>query len=122
MNKHILFFLALCFSMMLSAQGSLQFNNVVLLEGNQSTCTTCWTVPAGKVWKVTSMSTNTSNLATLFVNNRQLGFLSQITTQSDSRWVYQFPFWLPSGASIGYSGLGSNQNITFFALEFNVVP
>lgn len=122
MKKQLLFFLMLCFSALLSAQGSLQFNNAVLLEGNQSTCTTCWTVPAGKVWKVTSMSTNTSSLATLYANNRELGFLSQVTSQNDSRWVYQFPFWLPAGTSLGYSGIGSNRNITFFALEFNVVP
>ncbi len=117
-----LFLLAFCLSVMASAQGSLQFNKAVLLEAHQSDCASCWTVPAGKVWKVTSMSTNSSNLASIHVNGYTLGFLSRSTTQSESRWVIEFPLWLPAAATMGYTNLGSNRNITFFALEFNVVP
>jgi len=105
------------------AQGSLQFNQVKLLEGTQSGCTVCWTVPAGKVWKVGSFSSNSSSNFYYYVNNRQLGFFSTSGVQTtDPRYAYPFPFWLPSGATFGYSGISSNTNITFFALEFNVIP
>ena len=122
MKKQLLFLLALCFSTFLSAQGTLQFNNAVLLEGNQSTCTACWTVPAGKVWKVTSISSNHSGIARLFINGRELSYMSRYSNGTEAYWLMDFPFWLPSGTTLGYNGLSSNRNITFFALEFNVVP
>jgi hypothetical protein len=51
------------------------------------------------------------------------GFFSTSGVQTtDPRYAYPFPFWLPSGATFGYSGISSNTNITFFALEFNVIP
>ncbi len=47
------FFLAICFYFnSLSAQGTLQFNQVLLLQTSQSGSVLLGTVPAGKVWKI----------------------------------------------------------------------
>ncbi|MDA0309231.1 MAG: hypothetical protein O3C46_00780 [Bacteroidetes bacterium] len=110
-------------SQIMMGQGTLQFNQAILLEGNQSNCSTCWTVPAGKTWKVGSASTSTSSSFHFFVNNRQLGLISgPNTSTTDARFANAFPFWLPAGSTLGYVGLSSGHNVTFFALEFNVIP
>jgi hypothetical protein len=109
-------------------QGSLQFNQVLTLENSTNSCLVCWSVPAGKVWKVNSISTNSDGVMSLYVNNRELGYMmgSVFSTNSSSywgnRWGVPFPFWLPGGASLGFSNAGSNRNTTFFVIEFNVIP
>ncbi len=106
-----------------TAQGTLQFNQVRLLEGSQGNCPTCWTVPAGKVWKIGSVNCNSGNTIYYVVNNRQLGFLAGLGYAGvDPRYINPFPMWLPAGATFGYNGMSNNQAITFFALEFNVIP
>jgi len=124
MKKFLNICFLLGFAFPLLAQGSLQFNQVKLLEGNQANCTVCWTVPANKVWKMGSFSTNSStgNLLYYYVNTRQLGFFATGVSTNDARYANPFPFWLPAGATFGYTGLSNNQNVTFFALEFNVIP
>jgi hypothetical protein len=123
MKTKITLLVFLWLSLYINSQGTLQFNQAVLLEGNQSNCSICWTVPAGKTWKVGSASTSTSSSFHYFVNNRQLGLISgPNSSTTDSRYANVFPFWLPAGSTLGYVGLSSGHNITFFALEFNVIP
>jgi len=122
MKKFLNICFLLGFAFPLLAQGSLQFNQVKLLEGNQANCTVCWTVPANKVWKMGSLSSNSGNFLYYYVNNRQLGFFATNVSNTQPQYANPFPFWLPAGATFGYTGLSNNQNITFFALEFNVIP
>ena len=103
------------------AQGSLQFNQALLLESSASSCTSCWTVPAGKVWKITGISGNSGNNVALVLNGKELGFISR-STGSALYFLQVFPIWLPSGSTLGYSNLGSNRNAAFWGIEFNVVP
>ncbi len=112
-----------CLSLYINGQGTLQFNQARLLEGSQGTCSTCWTVPAGKVWKIGSVTCNSGNTIYYVVNNRQLGFLAGLGYAGvDPRYINPFPMWLPAGATFGYNGMSNNQAITFFVLEFNVIP
>ena len=122
--KNLLFVLfSICITGLAIAQGTLQFNQVRLLEGSQGNCPTCWTVPAGKVWKIGSVNCNSGNTIYYVVNNRQLGFLAGLAYAGvDPRYIKPFPMWLPAGATFGYNGMSNNQAITFFALEFNVIP
>lgn len=121
-NRIPLFFL-IAFCGVAMAQGTLQFNQARLLEGSQGNCPTCWTVPAGKVWKIGSVTCNSGNTIYYVVNNRQLGFLAGLGyAGADPRYINPFPMWLPAGATFGYNGMSNNQAITFFALEFNVIP
>lgn len=123
MKTKITLLVFLWLSLYIKSQGTLQFNQAKLLEGSLANCPVCWTVPAGKVWKVMSASSSSGNILYSVVNNRQLGFLatSGCCTQ-DPRYLNPFPMWLPAGATFGYNGMSNNQAITFFALEFNVIP
>ena len=122
--KTLLFVLfSISISGLITAQGTLQFNQVRLLEGSQGNCPTCWTVPAGKVWKIGSVNCNSGNTIYYVVNNRQLGFLAGLGYAGvDARYINPFPMWLPAGATFGYNGMSNNQAITFFVLEVNVIP
>lgn len=107
------------------AQGNLQFNQVLTLESAVNACTSCWTVPAGKVWKVESYSTNADNMGAFYVNGKELGYVISpafSTTSVSPRYGTRFPFWLNAGHTLGYSGIGGSKNITFFVIEFNVIP
>lgn len=110
------------------AQGTLQFNQVLTLESSTSSCTVCWTVPAGKVWKVEMASSNSDSPISVLVNNRELGYLTghayatSSTSYWGARWGMHFPFWLQGNATLGFSGAGTSKNTTFFVIEFNVIP
>ena len=105
------------------AQGSLQFNQALLLESSASSCTSCWTVPAGKVWKITGISGNSSNAVPLYINGKELGFISPYSSSSlNFNYLTVFPIWLPAGSTLGFSNSGSNRNAAFWGIEFNVLP
>ena len=123
MRTLLLILFSISIPVLAKAQGTLQFNQVRLLEGSQGNCPTCWTVPAGKVWKVMSVSSSSGNIVYYVLNNRQLGFVATTgCCTQDGRYLQPFPMWLPAGATFGYNGMSNNQAITFFALEFNVIP
>jgi tRNA A58 N-methylase Trm61 len=65
--KHLLYILIVLFVDTLSAQGNLQFNQVVTYtgtgSGSFSYTSPTWTVPAGKVWKIESASPSLANSA-----------------------------------------------------------
>ena len=111
-----------------NAQGNLQFNQALVLESSAQTCTACWTVPAGKVWKVEQFSSNSDQPLLFYVNNKQLAYMNGYAYSTNStsyygaRWGINFPFWLPANATLGFGGMESSKNISFFVLEFNIVP
>jgi hypothetical protein len=127
MKRFYLLFFILGF-LSVKAQGTLQFNQVLTLESSTSNCLVCWTVPAGKVWKVEMASSNSDSPISVLVNNRELGYLTghayatSSTSYWGARWGMHFPFWLQGNATLGFSGAGTSKNTTFFVIEFNVIP
>jgi hypothetical protein len=94
------------------AQGNLQFNQVLVLDGNQNTPT--YTVPAGKVWKVESATISSgSGYLALSIN----GSSASIVTYANAG--NNLPFWLPGGTLIGFY---IYQTGKVSILEFNVIP
>jgi len=111
----------------LSAQGTLQFNRVLLVSSSAET------VPAGKVWKVTGYTattmygsgsgTGTPSSFTYFVNGstRFFGHAGRLFTTYNSSTpasTVMEPLWLPAGTSLqAGSGVGE-----ISVIEFNVIP
>ncbi len=110
----------------LQAQGTLQFNRVLMVS-------TVDTVPANKVWKVTSaLSTSTLHttgtnvaLSTSMLVDGNTVFLSGRSYQdwsadgNQSFGVYTpMPVWLPAQTSLA---AGAN-TLSLSVIEFNVLP
>lgn len=108
-----------------SAQGTLQFNKVLLLESSQQSCNQCWTVPANKVWKIQAVAGGpNSGYPQMVINNKVLSYLANNSNNSANILypVAMFPLWLPAGATFGFTGMCSGCNIAFTGIEFNVIP
>lgn len=114
----------------LKAQGAnLKYNQALLLTSQASGCSTCWTVPSGRVWKITGVSTNSNTLTSIHLNGLSLGFLIGSVFSSSSGTFLEaayadqvFPIWLPAGSTLGYGSIGSNRNIAFYGIEFLEIP
>ncbi len=129
---YILFFMLLAGTYLASAQSSLQFNQVVLVNGvNQ-------TVPQGKVWKVESVvsgysypissncssASNNGNYATaLYIDNAI--YFSDVSNHAGTTYSsvmfngsQSFPFWLPAGTNLRAACSSSLVSV----IEFNMVP
>ena len=120
----ILLFVLLPFSLVINAQGNLEYNKVKLVTINGSSPDIVITVPVGKVWKIESA----------IVGYYQYG---SPTMYLDNQLIYQtglankiFPIWLPSGSYTlslfcvscnGSSGPG-NLKGSISAIEYNEVP
>ena len=133
-----------------SAQGNLQFNQVINVNlsgvintgvsGNLLIQTLNVTVPANKVWKIegatTRINSSTSSPITglaaankpyIFLDNNLIGFLNfsaGVLVTSES-----MPFWISSGSHtfqlvVDISSSGSLQQVygLISALEFNIIP
>ena len=121
--KNLLFLLFLFFSLSFTAQGNLQFNQVLYLSANTDN-TSQWTVPVGKVWKIEAVGVYGSTL-TLYFNGVMSFIYAGAYSNSSASGYYRnadaSPIWLPSGSILGQScGCGGNR--WFSILEFNVVP
>jgi hypothetical protein len=100
-----------------SAQGNLQFNQVINYDlasvGVQN-----FTVPPGKVWKIESVLVgSTSGQPAVYLRNAAVQNIGLLTNTATT--IY--PIWLGSGF------VGSFQNVTSYRnlisiIEFNVVP
>lgn len=116
--------ITLCFSFALSllgkAQGSLQFNQVLLLSTNSNGQS--WTVPAGKVWKVSSASVsgNFSSFMAIGLNGTSYWYTPNYSVDQ-GRFSLTLPLWLPAGTVLN---LPFPNTVDRFAsvIEFNVVP
>jgi hypothetical protein len=121
--RNLLFLLFLFFSWSFTAQGNLQFNQVLYLSANTDNATQ-WTVPVGKVWKIEAVGVYGSTL-TVYLNGATSFIYAGSYSNSSPSGYYRnadaSPIWLPSGSILGQScGCGGNR--WFSILEFNVVP
>ncbi len=121
--RNLLFFIFLLISLSFTAQGNLQFNQVIYLSANTDN-TTQWTVPVGKVWKIEAVGVYSSTL-TVYLNGATSFIYAGAYSNSSPSGYYRnadaSPIWLPSGSILGQScGCGGNR--WFSILEFNVVP
>ena len=126
--KNLLFFTFLLISLSLTAQGNLQFNQVVTLTGTTIIDPfTLATVPAGKVWKIehSSAARAGSPAYVSYVCNN----VSSPPSLPQSNWAsYKMqvsgPIWLKAGDSIKFSYSSANNATDYFfsIIEFNVVP
>lgn len=114
------FFLAcagLFTALTLTAQGNLQFNQVLNIEFTSGVATTR-TVPAGKVWKMENVLLGSLNNYACITYNGNTYYLRQHNTSS-SAWD-NFPFWFGSDQSFSIGGSCSSGLLS--VIEFNVVP
>ena len=101
MSKKIIITLSICLAFTLSsnAQNQLTFNQVLLV-----TLTTQGdTVPQGKVWKVESAVSNSSNHTYFYVDGMQLTLMWTYSLSSRPSVVSSntaFPMWLPAGTIV----------------------
>jgi hypothetical protein len=112
---------------LLKSQGTLQFNQVVTHSGTGSGSwsynSPSWTVPAGKVWKITSVNAIAGSSA-----NRNLvidagGGFANISINDYN----PAPIWLKAGDAVRLSAAGNCCSVVSFsywfsAIEFNVIP
>lgn len=106
----------------LMAQGNLQFNQVLTFSGNINPTgdSPSWTVPANKVWKVTSKTPSVlsgAGIFSLYVNNVPI---------LNYGGVQDGIVWLHAGDSMKFSanlisGLGYWPYFSS-VIEFNIVP
>ncbi len=110
--KTLYIILLVLFTSIAYSQGNLQFNQVLILDATVAGVT--HTVPAGKVWKIESVAIN-GNTSYFQI---QWGGLNYFLV-SFSAGYNTLPFWLPSSASVIFTG-GNNAKVS--VIEFNVVP
>ena len=129
--KYIYTLLFVAISAISFAQGNLQYDSTITLDGSitdsypttTSTNGVLYTVPDGKTWKITSMIF--SDNFTVKINS-----LPFLTSYSNNDLKFQFPLWLKSGDTIqfayNYSGNqftpNNTQHYLMSALQFNIVP
>ena len=110
-----------------SAQGSLQFNQVVSHSGSAtgswSYNSPSWTVPAGKVWKIEVASADLSGSVTQKIEIDAGGGFVGIRIDSFSR----MPMWLKAGDQVRLHAARNCCGTATFEyflsiIEFNVVP
>jgi len=121
--RNFLFLLFLIISLSFTAQGNLQFNQVIYFSANADN-TTQWTVPVGKVWKIEAVGVYSSTL-TVYINGTASFIYAGAYSNSSPSGYYRnadaSPIWLPGGSILGQS-CGCGNNRWFSILEFNVVP
>lgn len=111
MKKLIL--IIICFvSLQLSAQGNLQFNQVLSLDANSAGNPV--TVPAGKVWKIESVAFSSNNAYFQI----KWGGVNYFVLNNTTPYA-NLPYWLPSNESVS---LVANVNAKVSIIEFNIVP
>ena len=123
--KHLFTFLLIASSATSFAQGNLQFNQVVNVSGVTpgGNIFTTVTVPAGKVWKITSSSWMNSSGSYesdhLCIGPHRLsGYYNGYTLST-------YPIWLAEGDyDVKYCGTATaaSRRYAISAIEFNVVP
>jgi len=126
--KNLLFFTFLLISLSFTAQGNLQFNQVVTLTGTTIIDPfTLATVPAGKVWKIEHSSA--ARAGSPAIVNYVCNNFSSPNSLPQSNWgSYKMqvngPIWLKAGDSIKFSYSSNSYPTDYFfsIIEFNVVP
>ena len=112
--KKILLFLAIFIQFNSFGQGELQFNQVITQVGT-TTNAPIYTVPAGKVWKVESISSSYPNYLNVNINNVSVDLMY-------SSGFMPFPFWLKATDVIQIFSASYPINYVISIVEFNIVP
>ena len=132
--KYIYTFLFVVISATSFAQGNLQFNQVINVSGLTpgGNVFTTVTVPAGKVWKITSSSwlSSTGNITSSNYSMHPLCIGSFLLNGwfSYNGGTYNpvtFPIWLEEGDyDVKYCDASGYSNFTYAisAIEFNIIP
>lgn len=123
------------------AQGSLEFNQAIHLESTNTNTPQTFTVPAGKVWKITSfggysgrLSNTTSQryymkIGSTFATNAIDGYINN--TNSDCTITRRGStvsdvFWIPGGTVVELGFLtnsnASCNSVYANGIEFNIIP
>ena len=102
MKKYFLIAIILAFTAHINAQSNLVFNDVVtqFINGGET-----YTVPEGKVWKITGYNSNSSTL--------------QINGENPPMATANTPIWLKAGQYINVTS--PNARVIASIIEFNVV-
>ncbi len=107
------------FSRSSSAQGNLQFNQVILIDINFNTIQPI-AVPAGKVWKIESAGSGSSSSNGVYLRNASATAIAYFATTNVSSSPY--PYWLPSGFTGSFQNIHPSLRMSVSIIEFNVVP
>ena len=113
---------------MTSAQGNLQFNQVLLLSTSQNTTVLLGTVPAGKTWKIEGFGTELqgNNECNFSFNGSNVAFRSGSAFIYSGSYAYVGStdhFWIPAGTPL-YALTCNNFNGYRWVsiIEFNIIP
>jgi|LakMenEpi03Aug12_release.lakeMendotaPanAssembly.Ray.scaffolds.fasta_scaffold1431834_1 hypothetical protein len=108
----------------ISAQGNLQFNQVLYLSSTFPSNNNIGTVPAGKVWKIESVGGGSTGFTPWFrINGVNAGYFIFNTTNAQMAFnSCRLPMWFPAGTAIGFGSNEGGSVIWFSIVEFNVVP
>ena len=136
MKKLIL--IAMCFiSLQLSAQGNLQFNQVINLDytsaisGISKVNLGSVTVPAGKTWKIESgtlyRDSGTSNIGEAVAANLAFNNILVCDNKTNNNPNgTNYPIWLSAGTYQVVMSQNVSSNLTYVfsisIIEFNIVP
>lgn len=110
----------------LFAQGTLEFNQVLLLGTASNSNVNLGTVPSGKVWKITGMGTEASyyySCPVSFNGGANTAFrLGAIDAYNGNYQVQNAldDIWLPAGTSI--TAQSCSYYRWFSIIEFNIIP
>lgn len=113
-----------------SAQGNLQFNQVIngeltALVAYSTTLMGTITVPAGKVWKIESTSLLYDGGATFYTDGNPVFINNHLVWQKSSNNLSssQLPLWLSAGTyNVRANGSDNTLIFSYSVIEFNVVP
>ena len=122
----ILFFL--CFSLQKSfAQGNLQFNQVINYTFSLPTSnygagmqfSSTYTVPAGKVWKIETMASNSESNTGYSLNGYRVPFYG-----NNAYAAYKGALWLKEGTQfqLWSNNISGSSEFIVSIIEFNIVP
>ena len=111
MKKAFLIVSLLVFTMLVKAQGNLQFNAVKTYGGSGNSAT--WTVPSNKVWKIEyAMITINLNYGAFAING--ISVLGSGNTPQ--------PIWLKAGDYCAFINSFSANPYFISIIEFNIIP
>jgi hypothetical protein len=126
--KKIIFTLSLMmlFTISVKAQSNLEFNRVVKEKysyNSTAQLNITYTVPAGKVQKITSASITPFTCSWVAIDGQIVVYNNTNSNASSIFNMTPLPLWLPAGTyaiiNLGATGGGT---FSFSGIEFNIVP
>ncbi len=115
-----------CWSLMqLNAQGSLQFNQAIVLSTSSNSNVLLGTVPANKVWKLVGYGTSADNYfaCNFSLDGSNTWIRTGVVYKNGSNHEYKVEtadLWLPAGTTV--YALTCSYYRWINAIEFNIVP